>query len=46
VQNRPEVQKSEEQKFNNWQQQRPKPAPAPHSSVPKPPAPHPSSNKK
>ena len=46
VQNRPEVQKSEEQKFNNWQQQRPKPAPAPHSSVPKPPASHPSSNKK
>jgi hypothetical protein len=29
VQERPELQRSEEQKFNAWQQQRPKPAPAP-----------------
>ncbi len=47
VQNRPEVQRQEEQKFNNWQQQRPKSAPpAPHASVPRPPAPHPPSSKK
>jgi hypothetical protein len=34
VQNRPEVQRSEEQKFNNWQQQRQNSAPKP--SAPKP----------
>jgi hypothetical protein len=41
VQERPETQKSEEQKFSNWQQQRQKPAAAPASppkkSAPKPP---------
>ncbi|MGD0507454.1 MAG: hypothetical protein ABSA27_06645, partial [Terriglobales bacterium] len=34
VQERPELQRTEEQKFNAWQQQRPKPAPAPRPPAP------------
>jgi len=37
VEQRPEQQKSEEQKFNNWQRQRPAPAPRPAERAPSPP---------
>ncbi|HTZ95665.1 MAG TPA: DUF6600 domain-containing protein [Terriglobales bacterium] len=41
VQQRPEVQRSEEQKFNTWQQQRPQQAPRPSAPAPRPSAPPP-----
>ncbi len=41
VQNRPEVQQREEQKFNTWQQQRPVSAPRPSAPAPRMEAPRP-----
>ena len=45
VQDRPEFQKNEAQKFNNWQQQRERSAPAPRAPAPHPSQPHNSPHK-